>query len=156
MVHSNVWKFAKIWLNGTLIIIRKPKVWRTNRHEDPYIPPTLVERGYNNDRCELMCSGSVFSFCSIGNRRVALVRNPEISHAWEKDEILTKYWLAIYKLFGILKNIKIHKLVRLDMYTTHTHCPPSVLVYANTSTYILRQKFDLPDIVGLGWWILVN
>jgi hypothetical protein len=27
MVHSNVWKFEKIWLSGTLIIIRKPKVW---------------------------------------------------------------------------------------------------------------------------------
>jgi hypothetical protein len=25
MVHSNVWKFEKIWLSGTLIIIRKPK-----------------------------------------------------------------------------------------------------------------------------------
>ena len=34
---------------------------------------------------------------------------------------------------------------------TKNYCPPSVLVYANTSTYILRQKFDLPDIVGLGW-----
>jgi hypothetical protein len=32
--------------SGTLIIIRKLKVWRTNGHEDPYIPPTLVERGY--------------------------------------------------------------------------------------------------------------
>jgi hypothetical protein len=30
MVHSNVWKFEKIWLSGTLIIIRKPKVWRTD------------------------------------------------------------------------------------------------------------------------------
>ena len=49
---------------------------RTNGHEDPYVPPTLVERVYNNDRCELRCSGSVFSFCSIGNRRVALVQNP--------------------------------------------------------------------------------
>jgi hypothetical protein len=43
MVHSNVWKFEKIWLSSTLIIIRKPKVWRTdgrtNVHEDPYIPP---------------------------------------------------------------------------------------------------------------------
>ena len=39
MVHSNVWKFEKIWLSGTLIIIRKPKVWWTDRHEDPYIPP---------------------------------------------------------------------------------------------------------------------
>jgi hypothetical protein len=30
MVHNNVWKFEKIWLSGTLIIIRKPKVWRTD------------------------------------------------------------------------------------------------------------------------------
>ena len=30
MVYSNVWKFEKIWLSGTLIIIRKPKVWRTD------------------------------------------------------------------------------------------------------------------------------
>jgi hypothetical protein len=43
-VHSNVWKFKKIWLSGTLIIIRKPQVWRTDGHEDPYVPPTLVER----------------------------------------------------------------------------------------------------------------
>jgi hypothetical protein len=35
MVHSNVWKFEKIWLSGILIIIRKPKVWRTDGHEDP-------------------------------------------------------------------------------------------------------------------------
>jgi hypothetical protein len=35
MVHSNVWKFEKIWLSGTLIIIRKPKVWRMDGHEDP-------------------------------------------------------------------------------------------------------------------------
>jgi hypothetical protein len=39
MVHSNVWKFDKIWLSSTLIIIRKPKVWWTDRHGDPYIPP---------------------------------------------------------------------------------------------------------------------
>jgi hypothetical protein len=32
MVHSNVWKFEKIWLSGTLIIIG-----RTDGHEDPYI-----------------------------------------------------------------------------------------------------------------------
>jgi hypothetical protein len=30
MVHSNVWKYEKIWLSGTLIIIRKPKVWWTD------------------------------------------------------------------------------------------------------------------------------
>ena len=42
MLHSNVWK---IWLSGTLIIIRKPKVWWTDGHEDPFIPQTLVERG---------------------------------------------------------------------------------------------------------------
>jgi len=47
MVHSNVWKFEKIWLSGTLIIIRKPSV--TDGHEDPYIPPTLVEREYKNN-----------------------------------------------------------------------------------------------------------
>ena len=45
MVHSIVLKFEKIWLNGTLIIIRKPKVWRTNEHEDPYIPPRLSSSG---------------------------------------------------------------------------------------------------------------
>ena len=48
MVHNNVWKFEKIWLSGTLIITRKPKVWRTDGHEDPFIPPTLVEQGYKN------------------------------------------------------------------------------------------------------------
>jgi hypothetical protein len=50
MVHSIVSKFEKIWLSGTLIIIRKSSVMdgRTNGHEDPYIPLTLVERGYNN------------------------------------------------------------------------------------------------------------
>jgi hypothetical protein len=50
MVHSIVLKFEKIWLSGTLIIIRKPKVWRTDErkdgHEDSYIPPTIVEGGY--------------------------------------------------------------------------------------------------------------
>ena len=49
MVHKNVWKFENIWLSGTLIIIRKPEVWRTDGrtdgHEDPYIPPTLVKPG---------------------------------------------------------------------------------------------------------------
>jgi hypothetical protein len=48
-----MWKFEKIWLKGTLIITRKPKVWRveewtdgrTKEHEDSWIPPTLVERG---------------------------------------------------------------------------------------------------------------
>jgi hypothetical protein len=46
MVHSNVWKCEKIWLSGTLIIIRKPKCdGQTDGHEDPYIPPTLFERG---------------------------------------------------------------------------------------------------------------
>ena len=50
MVHSNVWKFDKIWLSGTLIIFRKPKVWWTDEHEDPYIPQTLVERGYKNHK----------------------------------------------------------------------------------------------------------
>jgi hypothetical protein len=48
MVHSIVLKFEKIWLSGTLIIIRKPKVWRTDGHEDPYIPPNLVDREYNS------------------------------------------------------------------------------------------------------------
>jgi len=38
MVHSNVSKFEKICLSGTLIIIRKPKVWRTNRRTDMRIP----------------------------------------------------------------------------------------------------------------------
>jgi len=38
MVHSNVWKFQKIWLSGSLIIIRKPKVWRTNGQTDMRIP----------------------------------------------------------------------------------------------------------------------
>jgi hypothetical protein len=49
MVHNNVWKFEKIWLSSTLIIIQKPKEWRTNGHEDHYIPPTLVERWYTNN-----------------------------------------------------------------------------------------------------------
>jgi hypothetical protein len=48
MVHSNVRKFEKILLSGTLIIIRKPKVWRMDGYEDPYLPPTLVEQVYNN------------------------------------------------------------------------------------------------------------
>jgi len=30
MVYSIVLKFEKIWLSGTLIIIRKPKVWQTD------------------------------------------------------------------------------------------------------------------------------
>ena len=51
MVHSNVWKFEKIWLSSTLIIIRKPKVWRTDgrtyRHEDPYIPQSSKLRLWN-------------------------------------------------------------------------------------------------------------
>jgi hypothetical protein len=45
MVHSIVWKFEKIWVSGTLIIIRKRTNERTDRHEDPYILSTLVERG---------------------------------------------------------------------------------------------------------------
>ena len=52
MVHSIVLKFEKIWLSITLIIIRKPKVWRmdgrTDRHEDPYIPPDSRRAGYKN------------------------------------------------------------------------------------------------------------
>jgi hypothetical protein len=72
MVHSNVWKLEKIWLSGTLIIIRKPKVWRTNEHEDPYIPPTLVERGYKNiyqqnqyrTRKYIICILNIFPFIS--------------------------------------------------------------------------------------------
>jgi hypothetical protein len=51
MVYSIVLKFEKIWLSDTLIIIRKPNVWRTDGwtdgHDDPFISPTLVERGYN-------------------------------------------------------------------------------------------------------------
>jgi hypothetical protein len=37
MLHSNVWKFEKIWLSGTLIIIQKPSVMDgpTDEHEDP-------------------------------------------------------------------------------------------------------------------------
>jgi hypothetical protein len=49
MVHSNVWKFENIWLSGTLIIIRKPNVWWTDGHDDLYLPPTLVERGYKRN-----------------------------------------------------------------------------------------------------------
>ena len=47
MVHSNVWKFEKIWLSGTLIIIRKPKVWRTDGRMDMRIPiyPRLSSSG---------------------------------------------------------------------------------------------------------------
>jgi hypothetical protein len=63
MVHSNVWKLEKIWLSGTLIIIRKPKVWRADGHEDPYygyIPPTLVERGYKYiSHCQPFCNENV-------------------------------------------------------------------------------------------------
>ena len=59
MVHRNVWKFEKIWLSGTLIIIWKPKVGRTDDHEDPYIPPTLVERGYK--KMEKFMSSPFFS-----------------------------------------------------------------------------------------------
>jgi hypothetical protein len=47
MIHSNVWKFEKIWLSSTLIIIRKPKVWWTDGHEDPYIPPSSLDNGYD-------------------------------------------------------------------------------------------------------------
>ena len=49
MVHSNVWKFEKIWLSGTLIIIRKLKVWRTNGHEDPYKPRLSSSGGIKNN-----------------------------------------------------------------------------------------------------------
>ena len=45
IVHSNVWKFEKIWLSSTLIIIWKPKMWRMDMRI-PIYPPTLVERGY--------------------------------------------------------------------------------------------------------------
>jgi hypothetical protein len=37
MVHRNVWNFEKIWLIGTLIIIRKPKVWRTDMRIPLYL-----------------------------------------------------------------------------------------------------------------------
>jgi hypothetical protein len=46
IVHSNVRKFEKIWLSGTLINIQKPKVWQTDELMDLYIPPTHVEQGY--------------------------------------------------------------------------------------------------------------
>jgi hypothetical protein len=51
MVHSNVWKFEQIQLSGTLIIIQKQKVWRTDERMDErtwgslYTPQTLVEQG---------------------------------------------------------------------------------------------------------------
>jgi hypothetical protein len=43
MVHGNVWKLEKIWLSGTLIIIRKPKVWRTDGRTDGQ-----TEKGHNS------------------------------------------------------------------------------------------------------------
>jgi hypothetical protein len=45
MVHSNVWKFEKIWLSGTLIIIRKPKVWWMDGQEDPLYTPDSRRAG---------------------------------------------------------------------------------------------------------------
>ena len=60
MVHSNVWKFEKIWLSVTFNYYLKTKNVtdgqtdertdgqtdeQTDGHEDPYIPLTLVERG---------------------------------------------------------------------------------------------------------------
>jgi hypothetical protein len=45
--------FGKIWLSGTLIILswNQKCDGRTDGHEDPYIPPTLVERVYNKTEC---------------------------------------------------------------------------------------------------------
>ena len=49
MVHINVWKFEKIWLSGSYYPESKRVTdGRTDGHEDPHIPPTVVERGYNN------------------------------------------------------------------------------------------------------------
>jgi hypothetical protein len=50
MVHSNLWKFEKIWFSGTLIIIRKPKVWRTNGHEQGFQSFFYNRRYYLNFR----------------------------------------------------------------------------------------------------------
>ena len=44
MVHSNVWKLEQIWLSGTLIIIRKPEVWRTDERMDERTDERMDER----------------------------------------------------------------------------------------------------------------
>jgi hypothetical protein len=72
MLHSNVWKFENIWLSGTLIIIRKPKVWRTDGHEDPYIPQTLVERGYNEQH---NCIFFIYFYNRIYSKQISYKKN---------------------------------------------------------------------------------
>ena len=68
MVKSNVLKFEKIWLSGTLIIIQKPKVWRPDGHEDPY----LVERGYKKYRKKYMIYPHVIRFV-CDSQKVSIV-----------------------------------------------------------------------------------
>jgi hypothetical protein len=97
MVHSHVWKFEKIWLSGTLIIIRKPSV--TDGHEDPYIPLTLVERGYTNLRIWFGPLNSNFHFKDCHNI------------PWFK-------WFEFYKHLNKQKNTHTH--THTGMYTITT------------------------------------
>ena len=87
MVHSIVLKFEKIWLSGTLIIIRKPKVWWTDRHGDPYIHPLLFMRGG-------VCLLSVIWFQDGGRRSAVVSAEAQKSSTTPKCiDKLSKNWL---------------------------------------------------------------
>jgi hypothetical protein len=60
IVHSNVWKFEKIWLSGILITIRKPKVWRTDGHEVlPFWCVFYARQAIKTAACDLVLHGIV-------------------------------------------------------------------------------------------------
>ena len=67
MVHSTVLKFENIWLSSTLIIIRKPNVWRTDGHDDLYIPRLSSSGGIKETVSDTRCSRRVSIACSVND-----------------------------------------------------------------------------------------
>ena len=102
MVHSIVLKFEKIWLSGTLIIIRKPKVWRTdgrtNGHDDPYIHPTLVERGYKKGIKKNIWNEHIILIIEQNRTEFLLVWNPYTKDCYKNNTLIYNTCAGTYKV----------------------------------------------------------
>jgi hypothetical protein len=63
MIYSIVLEFDNIWLSGTLIIIRKPQVWRTDGRTNGRTDMRIVERG-NKKNVTLLFVKLIYYFFS--------------------------------------------------------------------------------------------
>jgi hypothetical protein len=110
MVHSNVWNFEKIWLSGTLIIIRKPKVSQTDeRTWGSLYTPDINMKDINKGTLQMQM---VFKWCEetthfCGNMSMKLLEvSPSCLHfslmfseGEVKSPCFLKVWWALNSMF---------------------------------------------------------